>query len=91
MSTVILPSRHTTQARGQVEIDYSHPLAKDLLAAYNLTTFKSRTLKDSTSVGVYDGRKSSVGKNPYTLHGYYLTGASNRKCCKNLPHKSSVT
>ena len=76
MSTVILPSRHTTQARGPVEIDYSHPLAKDLLAAYNLTTFKSRTLKDSTSVGVYDGRKSSVGKNPYTLHGYYLAGTS---------------
>ena len=76
MSTVILPSRHTTQARGQVEIDYSHPLAKDLLAAYNLTTFKSRTLKDVINTGVYDGRKSSVGKNPYTLHGYYTAGTS---------------
>lgn len=76
MSTVILPSRHTTQARGPVEIDYSHPLAKDLLAAYNLTTFKSRTLKDVINTGVYDGRKSSVGKNPYTLHGYYIAGTS---------------
>jgi hypothetical protein len=76
MSTVILPSRHTTQARGWVEINYSHPLAKDLLAAYNLTTFKSRTLKDVTNTGVYDGRKSSVGKNPYTLHGYYIAGTS---------------
>ena len=76
MSTVILPSRHTTQARGQVEIDNSNPLAKDLIAAYNLTSYQSGYLKDSSGLGQYNGGRSSVGKFPYTLHGYYVDGSS---------------
>lgn len=76
MSTLILPSQYTHQAREKVEVDYSNPLAKDLIAAYNLTSFGSRYIKDSSAFGVYNGRKSSVGKYPYTLHGYFNNGTS---------------
>jgi len=76
MSTLILPSQYTHQAREKVEVDYSNPLAIDLVAAYNLTSFGSRYIKDSSTFGVYDGRKSSVGKYPYTLHGYFNNGTT---------------
>jgi hypothetical protein len=76
MSTLILPSQYTHQAREKVEVDYSNPLAKDLIAAYNLTSFGSRYIKDSSAFGAYDGRKSSVGKYPYTLHGYFINGTT---------------
>ena len=68
MAALILPHRYRAQARGLVGVDYSHPLAAGLVSAYNMTSAPLRTSADTT--GQYDGRKSSAGKNPYTLHGY---------------------
>lgn len=74
MAALIMPHRYRAQARGLVEVDYSHPLAAGLVSAYNMTSAPLRTRADST--GRYDGRKSSAGKNPYTLHGYTNAGTT---------------
>lgn len=74
MAALILPHRYRAQARGLVEVDYSHPLAAGLVSAYNMTSAPLRTSADAT--GRYDGRKSSAGKNPYTLHGYKNDGTT---------------
>jgi len=74
MAALILPHRYRAQARGLVEVDYSHPLAAGLVSAYNMTSAPLRTSTDAT--GRYDGRKSSAGKNPYTLHGYNNAGTT---------------
>lgn len=74
MAALILPHRYRAQARGLVEVDYSHPLAAGLVSAYNMTSAPLRTSTDTT--GRYNGRKSSAGKNPYTLHGYSNLGTT---------------
>lgn len=74
MAALILPHRYRAQARGLVEVDYSHPLANGLVSAYNMTSAPLRTSADTT--GRYNGRKSSAGKNPYTLHGHTNAGTT---------------
>lgn len=74
MAALILPHRYRSQARGLVEVDYSHPLAAGLVSAYNMTSAPLRTSADTT--GRYNGRKSSAGKNPYTLHGFQNDGTT---------------
>lgn len=74
MAALILPHRYRSQARGLVEVDYSHPLSAGLVSAYNMTSEPLRTSADAT--GRYHGRKSSAGKNPYTLHGYQNDGGT---------------
>lgn len=74
MAALILPHRHRSQARGPVEVDYSNPLAAGLVSAYNMTSAPLRTSADTT--GRYNGRKSSAGKNPYTLHGFQNDGTT---------------
>ena len=74
MAALILPHRYRSQARGPVVVDYSNPICAGLVSAYNMTSATLRTSADST--GQYNGRKSSAGKNPYTLHGYQNDGAT---------------
>lgn len=74
MAALILPHSYRSQARWLVEVDYSHPLAAGLVSAYNMTSAPLRTSADTT--GRYNGRKSSAGKNPYTLHGYQNDGTT---------------
>lgn len=75
MSAVILPTRYKRQATGLVKVDYSNPLAAGLVSAYNMTSAPLR-IGNQDATGKYNGRKSSAGRQPYTLHGYNNDGST---------------
>lgn len=75
MAALILPHRYRAQARGLVEVDYSNPLSAGLVSAYNMTSAPLR-IGNQDATGRYNGRKSSAGRRPYTLHSYHNDGTT---------------
>lgn len=76
MPSVYAP--HWRSAPGYpVAVDAANPLARGLISAYLLSAGEYNVDNDGSLYGRKNGRRSSaVTGKPYTLHGYFVSGAS---------------